>query len=91
MPRETDQSPPSISILRIGAVCKRTGIPKSSVYAAMEVDDPELRFPAPVKLGPRRVGWIEGEVESWLSTQIAKRGRPAPTRPRVRRLTGGGR
>ncbi len=26
-------------------------------------------FPAPIRLGPQRIGWIESEVDSWLLAQ----------------------
>jgi prophage regulatory protein len=30
-------------------------------------------FPRRVKLGPNRVGWVESEIESWISSKIAER------------------
>jgi len=30
----------------------------------------ELRFPRRVKIGTRAVGWLEGEVQAWLISQI---------------------
>ena len=29
-----------------------------------------IRFPKPVSLGGRAVGWVESEVEDWLTRQI---------------------
>jgi prophage regulatory protein len=88
--KERDQS---VNILRVREVVRRTGIPTSSLYTLMEADDPESRFPAPIPLGPRRVGWVESEVDAWLRARIAKRGRPivtqARSRPRLRRSAGG--
>lgn len=31
------------------------------------------KFPKRVRLGPNRVGWIEGEILDWLEERIAKR------------------
>jgi prophage regulatory protein len=31
------------------------------------------RFPAPINLGCRSVGWIEAEVDAWLRARIAER------------------
>ena len=31
------------------------------------------RFPAPINLGCRSVGWIEAEIDSWLRARIAER------------------
>ena len=36
------------------------------------------KFPAPIKLGDRRVAFLENEVESWVAARIAERdARPA--------------
>ena len=54
-------------ILRLPKVKDRTGISRSSIYARIA----EGTFPAPVKLGGQRaVGWLENEIEEWLSQQI---------------------
>ena len=31
-------------------------------------------FPKRVKIGPHRVGWIEAEINDWLSSKIKERG-----------------
>ena len=53
--------------LRLPSVKERTGISRSSIY------DPACNFPKPVKLGPRAVGWVEAEVEDWITSRIAAR------------------
>ena len=53
-------------ILRLPAVKSRTGLSRSSIYLRIS----ENRFPRPVSLGGRAVGWIEGEVDNWLNDQI---------------------
>jgi len=30
----------------------------------------EPRFPKPVSLGGRAVGWVEAEIDDWLNQQI---------------------
>lgn len=30
-------------------------------------------FPQPVALSPRRIGWVESEVDGWLAALAAKR------------------
>ena len=50
------------SILRLPAVLKGVGISKSMVYRLM-VDG---RFPKPIKLGPRAVGWRAKDIKDWL-------------------------
>jgi len=57
----------SQSILRLPAVRARTGRSRSSIYADIQAG----RFPAPIKLGPRSVGWLETDVTRWLESRIA--------------------
>nr|WP_295463837.1 AlpA family phage regulatory protein [Mesorhizobium sp.] len=35
------------------------------------------QFPKRVRLGPNRVGWVEGEVLDWLRRRIDRRDEPA--------------
>jgi prophage regulatory protein len=53
-------------ILRLPVVLDRTGLSRSTVYQRVT----EGRFPRPVSLGARAVGWIETEVEEWIVCQI---------------------
>lgn len=53
-------------ILRLPNVLDRTGLSRSIVYLRVT----EGRFPRPVSLGARAVGWIETEVEEWIARQI---------------------
>lgn len=59
----------ALVILRRKQVEQRTGLSRSSIYAKLK----EKTFPAPVTLGPKSVGWIESEINSWISEQVAKR------------------
>ncbi|GAA0331504.1 hypothetical protein GCM10009087_47080 [Sphingomonas oligophenolica] len=34
------------------------------------------KFPKRVQLGPGRVGWVDEEVQSWLTARIAERDTP---------------
>jgi prophage regulatory protein len=52
-------------ILRLPNVLDRTGLSRSTVYLRVT----EGRFPRPVSLGARAVGWIETEVEEWIARQ----------------------
>lgn len=36
-------------------------------------------FPKRVRLGPNRVGWVEGEVLDWLEERLANRDDPIDT------------
>ena len=31
------------------------------------------KFPAPIKVGQNRIGWIESEIDEWLNVKIAER------------------
>ena len=61
-----DASQPPYCILRRKQVEARTGLSRSTIYARIKSGT----FPAPVSLGPRAVGWIENEVERWISDRI---------------------
>ncbi|HXG27266.1 MAG TPA: AlpA family transcriptional regulator [Nevskiales bacterium] len=55
------------SILRLPQVKARTGLSRSSIYAAISRGE----FPKPVALGTRSVGWPESEVSAWIERRIA--------------------
>ncbi len=54
------------TILRLPAVKARTGLSRSTIYLRVS----EGRFPSPVSLGGRAVGWIESDVNDWLTARI---------------------
>lgn len=56
----------ALAIMRRKQVEARTGRSRSSIYADMAAGT----FPKPVKIGPRAVGWIEGEISDWLRAQV---------------------
>lgn len=56
----------SKSIQRFPTVKSRTGLGRSTIYLKIA----EGTFPAPVKLGVRAVGWLESDIDSWLTTRI---------------------
>ncbi|MEW8342384.1 MAG: AlpA family transcriptional regulator [Candidatus Thiodiazotropha taylori] len=53
-------------ILRLPIVKARTGLSRSTIYVRIS----EGRFPKPVSLGNRAVGWVEAEINDWLNQQI---------------------
>lgn len=55
------------TILRLPAVKARTGLSRSTIYLRIA----EGKFPRPISLGPRAVGWVEGEVIEWIGQRIA--------------------
>jgi len=54
------------TILRRPEVSKRTGLPRSTLYNAID----EGKFPAPISLGARAVGWLESEVNDWIEDRV---------------------
>lgn len=72
-------------ILRLPAVKARTGLSRSTIYLRLS----EGQFPRPVPLGGRAVGWVESEIDDWLTQQIeARQNTPpsgAPARPKKKR------
>ncbi len=54
------------AILRLPLVKARTGLSRSTIYQRAA----EGTFPKPISLGDRAVGWLESEIESWLSSRV---------------------
>lgn len=61
-------------ILRLADVRACTGLGRSSIYRLMS----EGRFPPPVKLTDRAVGWREEEITTWIQSR-------EPAQPEERR------
>ncbi|EGQ8014062.1 TPA: AlpA family transcriptional regulator [Vibrio cholerae] len=58
-----------MKVIRLKEVIELTGLSKSSIYR-MASDD---KFPKPLSLGARSVGWIESEVTQWLAEKLGAR------------------
>lgn len=56
------------AIMRLAQVISRTGLSRSTIY--QRIDDGE--FPQQIRLGANSVGWIEAEIDDWISARIAK-------------------
>lgn len=68
---------PALTILRRKQVEARTGLSRSSIYARMRQDpkrpgDYDPTFPKPISVGTKAVGWIEAEINAWLTAQVKK-------------------
>ena len=64
----------AIQILRLPQVCARTGLCRSMIYQL----EAERRFPHRIKISVRAVGWLEEEVQEWLTQRVeASRRTPA--------------
>ena len=49
-------------VLRLREVSAQTGCSRSALYAAMAAN----KFPKPISLGARSVGWLESEIQDWV-------------------------
>ncbi|MCL6555002.1 MAG: AlpA family transcriptional regulator [Burkholderiales bacterium] len=56
-------------ILRLPELRKRIGLSRSSIYALVR----QGKFPRPISLSARAVGWSLAEVEQWLAERAANR------------------
>jgi len=63
------ESRTSVRILRIADVVRKTGMSRSTIYQRLRSRD----FPAPVELGPRAVGFVEQEVDCFLTDLVRQR------------------
>jgi prophage regulatory protein len=53
-------------ILRRQLVESQTGLSRSKIYDLITRDE----FPRPIKIGARAVGWVEADVEAWITSRI---------------------
>jgi prophage regulatory protein len=52
---------------RLPAVVKRTTISRSHLYALLKAG----KFPKPLRLGARAIGWRVEEVDAWIAARPA--------------------
>lgn len=64
----TNTTPPK-RIERLPSVIARTGLSRSSIYAAIAAG----AFPQPVKLAARAIGFISAEIDEWIAGLAADR------------------
>jgi prophage regulatory protein len=53
-------------IARLPAVKNLTGLSRSTIYLRIKNSE----FPKPISLGGRSVGWLESDIQQWLSDRI---------------------
>ena len=56
----------SIKILRLKDVTAKTGLSRSTIYELLSVG----KFPKPIKLSQRCIGFLESDIDNWLSEKI---------------------
>lgn len=67
----------ALTILRRKQVEARTGLSRSTIYAKLRHNpkrpsDFDPTFPKPISVGAKAVGWIELEINGWLTAQVEK-------------------
>jgi len=58
-----------MKILKIKDVIKKVALSETTIYRKRK----EGSFPKAVRLGPRTVGWIESEIDEWISEKMLDR------------------
>jgi len=58
-----------MNILNVNQVSKKTTLGRSSIYAYTAAG----KFPASVRIGVGKVGWVEAEVDAWLQSRVEAR------------------
>ncbi len=66
-----------VRILRRKQVEARTGLSRSPIYSKLKHNpkrpgDYDPTFPTPISVGAKAVGWIESELDAWLTAQVQK-------------------
>ena len=56
-------------IVRKPELCRILGVSPVTLWRWTRCRD----FPAPIKLGPNSVGWLEAEIDDWLAARAAER------------------
>ena len=64
---------PRLIVLRRRQVEARTGLGRSSLYALIAGG----QFPTPIRLSANTVGWLEHEIDGWI-TERTKASRMVP-------------
>lgn len=54
------------TIIDLARVTAKTTLGRSTVYAYMKAG----KFPSPVQVSARRVGWVESEVDAWVEARV---------------------
>lgn len=56
-------------LLRMPTVTERVGLKRTAIYDMIRTG----KFPKPVPLNDKSVGWLESEVDEWIASRVAVR------------------
>ena len=54
----------SNNIIRLPRTIQKTGLSRSTIYALLSRGE----FPKQIKLSPRTMGWLEGDIDLWIES-----------------------
>ena len=57
-----------VRFIRASEIAARLGVARTTIYGWVKAG----RFPPPVHLGPRTVGWIRSEFDAWVQNRLAE-------------------
>jgi prophage regulatory protein len=58
-----------LRIIRLPEVIRRTGKTQSAIYRETAAGS----FPKSIPLGPHTRGWLESEINAWITARVAER------------------
>jgi prophage regulatory protein len=53
-------------MIRLPEVRRTVALSRSEIYRLVSLQ----KFPAPIRLGARAVGWLESDIQEWLQRRI---------------------
>ena len=53
------------NILRMAEVARTTSLSRSTIYELIKAN----KFPQSKRIGKRAVGWLAGDIQSWIETR----------------------
>lgn len=56
------------TVNRLPIVQSRTGLSRSTIYAYIS----QGKFPKPIHLGARSVGWLSADIDAWIESLTTK-------------------
>lgn len=59
----------SQAFFRPKSACAYLDIGRTKLYELMEYD---AKFPRPIRLGARCIGWTRGQLDAWLDAKLAE-------------------